>query len=534
MAKERLTKQALFASANIMRGAMEPSDYKHVALGLLFLRHISERFDARYLLLSTEEGANPEDRDEYVADNIFWVPTEARWSLLSRNSKDPKIGVLIDRAMQAIERENKALQAVLPKNFARPELSAIKLGELVDLFTNMDLTDETDSARDVLGEVYEYFLSEFAGAEGKRGGEFYTPRSVVRLLVEMLEPLQGRVYDPCCGSGGMFTLSEEFVESHGGRLNDLSIWGQEMNHTTWRLCKMNLAIRGIDSDIVWNSEGTFHDNAFPHERFDYVMANPPFNISGWGAKRVAGDVRWKYGMPPDGNANYAWLQHIIHHLAPNGTAGIVLANGSMSSEQSGEGAIRRALVEGVWQAGEDDAPPEMIVPGVVDCMVALPGQLFNHTQIPACLWFLAKSRKNGKFIDRSGEILFIDAREFGHMTDRTHRTFSDEDIAEIAGTYHKWREGATGDDGYVDVPGFCRSVPIYAPADGGISVEGSGWVLTPGRYVGVTPKEDDDPRPFSVKFAELREQLAEHRAEAKRLDAAIIKALESIREGEDG
>ena len=430
MAKERLTKQALFASANIMRGAMEPSDYKHVALGLLFLRHISERFEARYLRLSTEEGANPEDRDEYVADNIFWVPTEARWSLLSRNSKEPKIGVMIDRAMQAIERENKALQGVLPKNFARPELSAIKLGELVDLFTNMDLTDETDSARDVLGEVYEYFLSEFAGAEGKRGGEFYTPRSVVRLLVEMLEPLQGRVYDPCCGSGGMFTLSEEFVESHGGRLNDLSIWGQEMNHTTWRLCKMNLAIRGIDSDIVWNSEGTFHDNAFPHERFDYVMANPPFNISGWGAKRVAGDVRWKYGMPPDGNANYAWLQHIIHHLAPNGTAGIVLANGSMSSEQSGEGAIRRALVEGVWQAGEDDAPPEMIVPGVVDCMVALPGQLFNHTQIPACLWFLAKNRKNGKFIDRSGEILFIDAREFGHMTDRTHRAFSDDDIAE--------------------------------------------------------------------------------------------------------
>lgn len=420
----------LFKAADKLRGNMEPSDYKHVALGLIFLKHISDRFEARQRELAAEYPEGVEDPDEYAAENVFWVPQAARWSHLQANAKQPTIGKLIDEAMLAIEKENASLKGVLPKEYARPALNAVTLGELIDLISNIALGEAQDTARDVLGRVYEYFLGQFAGSEGKRGGEFYTPRSVVRVLVEMLQPYQGRVYDPCCGSGGMFVQSEKFVEDHAGRIGDIAIYGQESNYTTWRLCKMNLAVRGIDSDIRWNSEGSFHKNELPDLRADFILANPPFNISDWGGDRLREDVRWRFGIPPTGNANYAWLQHIWHHLAPTGTAGVVLANGSMSSQQSGEGEIRRAMIEG----------------DSIDCMIALPGQLFYSTQIPACLWFLAKDKSNGiardkKLRDRRGEILFIDARKLGYMVDRTRREFSNEDVAQIADTYHHWREG---------------------------------------------------------------------------------------------
>ena len=454
----------LFAAADQMRGAMEPSDYKHVALGLLFLKHISDKFEFKHAELENDPDSNPEDLDEYRSEHIFLIPQKAHWSYIQKQSKNPNIGKIIDEAMIEIEKTNKSLKDVLPKTFASPDLSAVMLGGLIDLFTNINFSANKHKSRDLLGRVYEYFLGEFAGAEGKRGGEFYTPRSVVRLLVEMLQPYKGRVYDPASGSGGMFILSEEFVKKHGGKVDDISIWGQEMNPTTWRLSKMNLALHGIDSDIAWNSEGTFHNNAFPNERFDFILANPPFNISGWGADRLAEDERWKYGIPSDRNANYAWLQHIVYHLSSNGTAGVVLANGSMSSEKSNEGNIRRALIE-------DDK---------IDCMVALPGQLFYSTQIPACLWFLAKNKNNRKLRKKTGEILFIDARKKGYMQNRTHRTFSDDDVVEISSTYHKWREG--GD--YEDVPGYCASVALD-------EIRENGFVLNPGRYIRVEEREDD-------------------------------------------
>ncbi|MCU9849375.1 type I restriction-modification system subunit M [Defluviimonas sp. WL0024] len=495
----------LFKAADKLRGNMEPSDYKHVALGLIFLKHISDGFEAKRAELLAEYPEGAEDPDEYLADNIFWVPQEARWSHMQASAKQPTIGKLIDEAMIAIEKVNPSLKGVLPKDYGRPALNAVMLGELIDLISGIALGEGKDKARDLLGRVYEYFLGQFAGSEGKRGGEFYTPRSVVRTMVETLEPYKGRVYDPCCGSGGMFVQSEKFVEAHGGRLGDIAIYGQESNYTTWRLCKMNLAVRGIDADIRWNSEGTFHKDELPDLRADVILANPPFNISDWGGERLREDGRWKYGIPPAGNANFAWLQHILHHLSPTGTAGVVLANGSMSSTQSGEGEMRRAMIEGE----------------VVDCMIALPGQLFYSTQIPACLWFLAKDKSNGiardrKLRDRRGEVLFIDARKLGFMVDRTRKEFSDADIARIADTYHAWRLG----EGYADVPGFCKSASIE-------DIRSHGHVLTPGRYVGAEAAEEDET-PFAERFSALQEQLEAQFAEAEELTATIRARLEII------
>jgi len=498
----------LFKAADKLRGNMEPSDYKHVVLGLIFLKYISDAFEARHQALLAEDPAAAEDRDEYLAENVFWVPKQARWSHLQANAKKPTIGTLIDDAMRAIEKENESLKGVLPKDYARPALNKVMLGELIDLISGIALNEEGDKSKDVLGRVYEYFLAEFAGAEGKRGGEFYTPRSVVRVLVEMLEPYTGRVYDPCCGSGGMFVQSDKFVQEHGGRIGDIAIYGQESNYTTWRLCKMNLAVRGIDADIRWNNEGSFHKDELRDLKFDFILANPPFNISDWGGERLREDVRWQFGVPPVGNANYAWLQHIHHHLAPNGTAGVVLANGSMSSNQSGEGEIRKAMLEA----------------DVVDCMVALPGQLFYSTQIPACLWFLAKGRSNGlvkktKLRDRRGQVLFIDARNMGVMVDRTRRELTDEEIRKIADTYHAWR-GEKDAGEYADAPGFCKSATLD-------EIRKHDYVLTPGRYVGAAAQEDDG-EPFAEKMARLAAQWREQRAEAARLDAAIEANLAAL------
>ena len=498
----------LFKAADKLRGNMEPADYKHVVLGLIFLKYISDAFEAKHQALLAEDPAAAEDRDEYLADNIFWVPKKARWSHLQANAKNPTIGTLIDDAMRAIEKENESLKGVLPKDYARPALNKVMLGELIDLISGIALGEDGDRSKDILGRVYEYFLGQFAGAEGKRGGEFYTPRSVVRVLVEMLEPYTGRVYDPCCGSGGMFVQSEKFVMEHGGRIGDIAIYGQESNYTTWRLCKMNLAVRGIDADIRWNNEGSFHKDELRDLKFDFILANPPFNVSDWGGERLREDVRWQFGVPPVGNANYAWLQHIYHHLAPNGTAGVVLANGSMSSQQSGEGEIRKAMIEA----------------DVVDCMVALPGQLFYSTQIPACLWILAKGRNNGlvrktKLRDRRGQVLFIDARKMGVMVDRTRRELTDEEIQKIADTYHAWR-GEKDAGEYADVPGFCKSATLD-------DIRKHDYVLTPGRYVGVAEQEDDG-EPFAEKMARLAEEWRKQRAEAARLDAAIEANLATL------
>ncbi|HRR32928.1 MAG TPA: class I SAM-dependent DNA methyltransferase [Kiritimatiellia bacterium] len=494
----------LFKAADKLRGNMEPSDYKHVVLGLIFLKYISDAFETRHKALLAEDPAAAEDRDEYLGYNVFWVPKEARWSHLRANAKLPTIGTLIDDAMRTIEKENESLKGVLPKDYARPALNKVMLGELIDLISGIALGEEGNRSKDVLGRVYEYFLGQFAGAEGKRGGEFYTPRSVVRVLVEMLEPYVGRVYDPCCGSGGMFVQSDKFVQEHGGRIGDIAIYGQESNYTTWRLCKMNLAVRGIDADIRWNNDGSFHKDELRDLRADFILANPPFNISDWGGERLRDDVRWKFGAPPVGNANYAWLQHIDYHLAPNGTAGVVLANGSMSSNQSGEGEIRKAMLEA----------------DVVDCMVALPGQLFYSTQIPACLWFLARNKNPGKGLrNRRGQVLFIDARKMGVMVDRTRRELTDEEIKKIADTYHAWR-GEKDAGEYDDVPGFCKSATLD-------EIRKHDYVLTPGRYVGAAEQEDDG-EPFAEKMARLAALWREQRAEAARLDAAIEANLREL------
>lgn len=510
----------LFKAADKLRGNMEPSDYKHVALGLIFLKYISDAFEAKHEALLAEDAQAAEDKDEYLADNVFWVPKAARWSHLQANAREPAIGTLIDDAMRALEKDNESLKNVLPKDYARPALNKVMLGELIDLISGIALNEESDRSKDILGRVYEYFLGQFAGAEGKRGGEFYTPRSVVRVLVEMLEPYTGRVYDPCCGSGGMFVQSEKFVQEHGGRIGDIAIYGQESNYTTWRLAKMNLAVRGIDSKIFWNNEGSFHKDEFAAQlgndgaqmKADFILANPPFNVSDWGGDRLREDVRWQYGPPPVGNANYAWLQHILHHLAPFGTAGVVLANGSMSSSQSGEGDIRR----------------EMLEQDVVDCMVALPGQLFYSTQIPACLWFLARDKSNGKrgnatLRDRRGEVLFIDARKMGVLVDRTRRELTDEEICKIADTYHAWRgEQEAGE--YADIPGFCKSATLD-------EIRKHGHVLTPGRYVGAEAQEDGG-EPFEEKMLRLSAQWREQRAAAAKLDEAIETNLKELGYGE--
>jgi type I restriction enzyme M protein len=503
----------MFLAADKLRGNMEPSDYKHVALGLIFLKHISDSFEAVRGQLLTAYPEGVEDRDEYAAEGVFWVPLEARWSHLQANAKQSSIGKIIDDAMVAIEKDNPHLKGVLPKEYARPSLNSVMLGELIDLISGIALGKDKGEARDLLGRTYEYFLGQFAGSEGKRGGEFYTPRSVVGVMVEMIEPFKGRVYDPCCGSGGMFVQSERFVEEHGGRMGDIAVYGQESNYTTWRLCKMNLAVRGIDADVKWNSDGSFHKDELRDLKADFVLANPPFNISDWGGERLREDVRWRYGAPPAGNANFAWLQHIVHHLAPSGVAGVVLANGSMSSTQNGEGEIRRAMIDGV-----DGAP------GVVDCIVALPGQLFYSTQIPVCLWFLARDRSNGlvkneRLRDRRNHILFVDARKLGHMVDRTRKEFSASDIDKIARTYHAWRgEGDAG--AYEDVPGFCKSASLD-------DIRSHGHVLTPGRYVGAADVEDDD-MPFAEKFEALEEKLSAQFAEADVLARLIRENLARI------
>ena len=501
----------LFLAADKLRGNLEPSDYKHVALGLIFLKYISDAFEAKRGALLADDPSAAEDPDEYLAENVFWVPKDARWSHLQAKAKQPTIGKIIDDAMLAIESKNASLKGVLPKDYNRPALNKVMLGELIDLISSIAMHEEGAQARDILGRVYEYFLGGFAGSEGKRGGEFYTPRSVVRVLVEMLEPfpdksrkIEGRVYDPCCGSGGMFVQAERFVETHGGRLGDIAIYGQESNYTTWRLAKMNLAVRGIDADIRWNNEGSFHKDELKDLRFDYILANPPFNVSDWGGDRLREDARWKYGVPPVGNANYAWLQHILWHLSPNGTAGVVLANGSMSSTQSGEDDIRRAMIDA----------------DVVDCMIALPGQLFYSTQIPACLWFLARDKNpSGKWRDRRGEVLFIDARKLGGLVDRTRRELEESEVVRIANTYHSWRgEPKTGK--YKDVPGFCFAASIK-------DIKGHNYVLAPGRYVGSADEEDDEV-PFSERFATLKAKLFSQLDEADSLSKLIHDGLRNL------
>ena len=508
----------LWSMANILRGSMDAAEYKHVVLGLIFLKYISDAFEEIHARLDAEraEGADLEDPDEYRAENIFWVPLEARWSHLKAQAKQSTIGQFVDDAMAGVERDNPALKDVLPKDYARPALDKRRLGQLIDLISNIKVGDEDAQSKDVLGRIYEYFLSQFASAEGKKGGEFYTPRCVVRILVEMLEPYQGRVYDPCCGSAGMFVQSVEFIRAHAtgngnsgkaqkGAKGDISIYGQESNYTTWRLAKMNLAIRGIDGQIAHGD--SFHNDRHPDLKADFILANPHFNDDKWGGELLTDDKRWQYGTPPKGNANFAWVQHIVHHLAPGGTAGFVLANGSMSSNQSGQGQIRKSLIE------ED----------LVDCMVALPGQLFYSTQIPACLWFLARGRKSDKFRDRRGEVLFIDARKQGRMVDRTHRELTDEDIARIADTYHAWR-GEDGAGEYTDVIGFCKSASLE-------EVQKHGHVLTPGLYVGVEAQEDDG-EPFEDKMKRLVMQLGEQQAEAAKLDDAIATNLKELGYGE--
>jgi len=512
----------LWRMADALRGSMDAAEYKHVVLGLIFLKYISDAFEEMHAGLVAEEaqGADPEDPDEYRAKNIFWVPLEARWAHLKAQARQSTVGQLVDDAMTGIERDNTVLKGVLPKDYARPALDKTRLGQLIDLISNIRVGDAEARAKDVLGRVYEYFLSQFASAEGKKGGEFYTPRCVVKLLVEMLEPYRGRVYDPCCGSSGMFVQSMEFIRAHasgngnggkapGAKGADISIYGQESNYTTWRLAKMNLAIRGIDGQIAHGD--TFHNDRHPDLKADFILANPPFNISDWGGERLRGDKRWQYGEPPAGNANFAWVQHIVHHLAPAGIAGFVLSNGSMASNQSGEGEIRKKLIE------ED----------VVDCMIALPGQLFYSTQIPACLWFLARDRKSHKFRDRRGEVLFIDARKMGVLVDRTHRDLSDEDIAKITGMYHLWRgeadvpaEAVDGRTAYDDIPGFCKAASLE-------EIRKHGHVLTPGRYVGAEAAAEDDEL-FTDKMARLFADLRAQQDEAAKLDAAIAANLREL------
>jgi type I restriction enzyme M protein len=493
----------LWAAADALRNNMDAAEYKHVVLGLIFLKYISDAFEAKHTELTAQkaQGADPEDPDEFKAVNIFWVPKEARWQQLKANAPQPTIGKMVDDAMSAIERDNPSLKGVLPKDFARPGLDKQRLGQIINLVSDIAMGSPADRAKDTLGRVYEYFLARFASAEGKSGGQFYTPSRVVRVLVAMLAPYKGRVYDPCCGSGGMFVSSEKFIEVHSGKLGDISIYGQESNYTTWRLAKMNLAIRGIDAQIAQGD--TFHNDRHADLKADFVLANPPFNDSDWRGDLLRDDKRWAYGVPPTGNANFAWVQHFIHHLAPTGLAGFVLANGSMSSNQSGEGEIRKNIIEA----------------DLVDCMVAMPGQLFYSTQIPVCLWFLARNKKNGRFRDRRGEILFIDARKLGTLIDRVHRDLSDEDVAKIAGTYHAWRGDKEADE-YVDIPGFCKAVKVE-------EIRKHGHVLTPGRYVGAEAIEEDG-EPFDEKMKRLTTLLRQQMADGKKLDAAIEANLKEL------
>jgi len=495
--------KTLWAAADKLRSNMDAAEYKHVVLGLIFLKYISDAFNSLYQKLVENkgeyEGADPEDADEYLANNVFFVPESARWQYLQDRAKQPEIGKYLDDAMDAIERINPPLKGVLPKIYADPDLNKVRLGELIDLIGTIGFQKDPSKSQDLLGRVYEYFLGQFADAEGKKGGQFYTPASIVKLLVEMIEPFNGRVYDGCCGSGGMFVQSEKFVVNHQGSIKDLSIYGQESNPTTLRLARMNLAIRGIDAQLELGD--TFLNDRHPDLKADFVLANPPFNVSDWSGEQLRDDIRWKYGVPPEGNANYAWLQHFIYKLNPTGTAGIVLANGSMNSNTSGEWDIRKNMIEA----------------GIVDCMVALPAQLFYNTMIPACLWFLARDRTNHKFRDRSKEILFIDARNLGTMVTRRNKAFTDEDIAQISDTYHAWR-GEGGE--YGDIPGFCKAATLE-------EVRANNFVLMPGRYVG-TEEAEDDGVPFEEKMATLAAQLSEQFAKGIELQERIRENLKGI------
>jgi type I restriction enzyme M protein len=493
--------QQLWQMADKLRGHMDAAEYKHVVLGLIFLKYISDAFQERYEALKKEPHADPEDRDEYTAENVFWVPKVARWPRLQDNAKQPTIGKLIDDAMVAIEKENPSLKGVLSKDYARPSLDKHRLGELIDLIGKIGLGDKESRSKDILGRVYEYFLGQFASAEGKKSRDFYTPRCVVKLLVEMIEPYKGRVYDPCCGSSGMFVQSEEFIREHGGRIGDISIFGQESNPTTWRLAKMNLAIRGIEANLGPSHADTFQNDLHMDLKADFILANPPFNMSDWGGERLRGDLRWKYGIPSASNANYGWVQHFIHHLAPNGIAGFVLANGSMSSNQSSEGDIRKALVEA----------------DLVDCMIALPAQLFYGTQISACLWFLTRNKANLKFRDRRQQTLFIDARNLGNLVDRTHRELSDQEITQIARTYHAWR-GEKNAGSYDDVPGFCKGMTT-------LDIRWHQYALVPGRYVGF----DRKIRPI-WNVSQLREELVEIERRISEADKASSQAIQVLRD----
>ncbi|KOR80285.1 N-6 DNA methylase [Bacillus sp. FJAT-21352] len=492
--------ETLWKAADKLRGSMDSGEYKHVVLGLIFLKYISDKFETKYNELVEEGEGFEEDIDEYSVENIFWVPTESRWGYIKDHAKDVKIGQYIDDAMIQIEKENPSLKGVLDKRYARPEIDKRRLGELIDLISTIKL--HGNGEQDLLGRVYEYFLGKFASAEGKGGGEFYTPTSVVKTLVEMIEPYKGRIYDPACGSGGMFVQSEKFVAEHNGKLSDLSIYGQELNSTTWKLCMMNLAIRGLEADIGGKHADTFHDDLHRNLKADYILANPPFNISDWGGSRLTDDVRWKYGTPPEGNANYAWLQHMVYHLSTNGVAAVVLANGSLSSNTSNEGEIRKNLIE----------------KDLVDCIVSLPGSLFYSTSIPVSLWILNRNKKKqGKFRNRENEILFIDGRNLGTMVDRRHRELSEEDINKMADVYHNWRN----EDGkYEDVQGFCKAAKLE-------DVRENEHVLTPGRYVGIEEAEDDGI-PFEEKMEKLTSELGELFTESRHLEDEIRKNLRGI------
>ena len=508
----------LWSAADKLRNNMDAAEYKHVVLGLIFLKYISDAFTEVYEKLKQDKDADPEDIDEYRAKHVFWVPANSRWEYLQKNAKQPTIGKIIDEAMDLLERDNVSLKGVLPKNYARESLDKQRLGELIDLIGTIGLGDSESRSKDILGRVYEYFLGQFADAEGKKGGQFYTPQSIVKLLVAMIEPFRGRVFDPCCGSGGMFIQSEKFIEAHQDiktpannrerlRRDDLSIYGQESNQTTWRLCKMNLAIRHIDSKFVaWNNEGSFLNDAHKDLKTDYLLANPPFNDSDWKGEMLREDIRWKYGVPPIGNANFAWVQHFIHHLAPQGIAGFVLANGSMSSNTSNEGEIRKNIIEA----------------DLVDCMVALPSQLFYNTTIPACLWFIARDKQNNKFRDRRGETLFIDARNLGTMVDRRHRELNIESIKKMVDTYHAWRgetiEGQKVE--YQDVAGFCKTVKLE-------EIRKQGYILTPGRYVGIGEQESNG-EPFEEKMTRLTSELSNLFKRSHELEDEIRKSLEAI------
>jgi type I restriction enzyme M protein len=500
MTETNKLEKTLWATADKLRNNMDAAEYKHVVLGLIFLKYISDAFDGLYSELKADDLSDPEDKDEYMARNVFYVPLSARWNYLQHNrAKLPSIGKDIDDAMDAIEKDNPVLKGVLPKDYARPALDKKRLGELIDLLGNVGFNQKGHSSKDLLGRVYEYFLGMFADVEGKRGGQFYTPQSIVKLLVEMLEPYSGRIYDGCCGSGGMFVQSEKFLEAHGGRIGDIAVYGQESNSTTYKLCKMNLAIRGIDARIELGD--SFHADKHKDLKADFILANPPFNISDWGGENLQDSHLWKYGTPPVGNANFAWLQLFLNKLSPTGTAGIVLANGSMTSNTSSESEIRKT----------------MITEGLVDCMVALPTQLFFNTQIPACLWFLARNKQNHKFRDRSNEILFIDARKMGTMISRKNRMLTDEDIAKISSTYHAWRNK---DGDYEDVPGFCKS-------DTHAEVEANNYVLTPGRYVGAGDIEDDGVS-FEEKVEAITIKLREQFEQSVELQDRIKQNLSRI------